>query len=312
MGAVYDIEGLLKFRSSQDIVDITRKFVAQSDDRIRFGDDADFTDLEGALICIFTKRGLRISNETETSVEFDSSFDASYGWEGVMMDWFESVAPVLDDGSELKIWPDSGLDDGIVKGGKVTWGGYDESVTPITGKITLSESDDIIDVGNIKLPLDTTEYGYASYDDIKRDTQKKINDKALKAGNMTLKEYAINYCYGYLDEDVCDKDVDMLVACIWDEDMANSSDPYDQFIDLLVSQVKVVGKGAYGPICDFSGWARQHLDEVRSVLKKNYYETEFDFDTEAEYAFVYPVLENLISGNAYESEYKNWIKVFGK
>lgn len=50
-----------------------------------------------------------------------SGFDASYGWECVMLDAFEKIAPYLEDGSEIKIYPDSGCDKGIVKNGKVTW-----------------------------------------------------------------------------------------------------------------------------------------------------------------------------------------------
>lgn len=50
-----------------------------------------------------------------------SCFDASYGWEFVMMDAFEKIAPYIEDGSEIKIYPDSGCDHGIVENGKVKW-----------------------------------------------------------------------------------------------------------------------------------------------------------------------------------------------
>ena len=50
-----------------------------------------------------------------------SCFDASYGWEGVMMDAFTLIAPFLEEGSEIKIYPDSGCDHGLVEGGKVVW-----------------------------------------------------------------------------------------------------------------------------------------------------------------------------------------------
>lgn len=50
-----------------------------------------------------------------------SGFDASYGWELVMMDAFEKIAPYLEDGSEIKIYPDSGIDHGIVNNGNVNW-----------------------------------------------------------------------------------------------------------------------------------------------------------------------------------------------
>ncbi len=50
-----------------------------------------------------------------------SGFNASYGWEGVMMDAFEKIAPYLEDDSEIKIYPDSGCDHAIVKDGKAVW-----------------------------------------------------------------------------------------------------------------------------------------------------------------------------------------------
>ena len=50
-----------------------------------------------------------------------SCFDASYGWETVMMDAFDKIAPFLEDGSEIKIYPDSGRDYGYVDNGEVIW-----------------------------------------------------------------------------------------------------------------------------------------------------------------------------------------------
>ena len=50
-----------------------------------------------------------------------AGFNAGYGWEGVMMDAFEDIAPFLEDGSEVQIYPDSGCDHGVVKDGKVEW-----------------------------------------------------------------------------------------------------------------------------------------------------------------------------------------------
>lgn len=48
-------------------------------------------------------------------------FDASYGWEGVMMDAFDLIAPFLVDGSEIEIYPDSGCDLAYVENGESIW-----------------------------------------------------------------------------------------------------------------------------------------------------------------------------------------------
>lgn len=176
----------------------------------------------------------------------------------------------------------------------------------------LKEDSDIINVGKIQLPTDTSKYSdTTSYADIQKDTRDTIKRDQLKKGELTLKDYAYTFGDGYMDEDVCDTEVDMLVAYIWDEDMAKSSDPYDKFQDLLASKVKVVGKGAYGPICDFSGFARPYGKKISKFMNDWYYQEyfEFDFDDEPEYAFV-EQLENLISGNATGSEYRGWLEVF--
>ena len=49
---------------------------------------------------------------------YDSCFNASYGWEGVMMDWFETLAPYLADGSQMLIYPDEDYDKLVIRNGK--------------------------------------------------------------------------------------------------------------------------------------------------------------------------------------------------
>ena len=50
-----------------------------------------------------------------------AGFNASYGWEDVMMTAFEDIAPFLDDGSEIVIDVDEGVDHGVVKDGSAVW-----------------------------------------------------------------------------------------------------------------------------------------------------------------------------------------------
>lgn len=53
------------------------------------------------------------------TIDIDSSFDASYGWEMVMIDAFEVMAPFLNDGSKMVIDTDDGVDRITLKDGKV-------------------------------------------------------------------------------------------------------------------------------------------------------------------------------------------------
>lgn len=61
-----------------------------------------------------------IENKGKFTV-YTSEFNACYGWEAVMLDFFEVLAPFLDDLSWIKVWPDSGLDYGIVTKEKLVW-----------------------------------------------------------------------------------------------------------------------------------------------------------------------------------------------
>lgn len=49
---------------------------------------------------------------------YDNGFNASYGWECVMMDWFEVMAPYLADGSQMMIYPDEDYDKLVIRNGK--------------------------------------------------------------------------------------------------------------------------------------------------------------------------------------------------
>lgn len=49
---------------------------------------------------------------------YDNDFGASYGWERVMMEWFNVLAPFLEDRSLLLIYPDEDYDKLVIKNGK--------------------------------------------------------------------------------------------------------------------------------------------------------------------------------------------------
>ena len=49
---------------------------------------------------------------------YSNDFDASYGWERVMMEWFEVLAPFLANGSQMLIYPDEDYDKLVIKNGK--------------------------------------------------------------------------------------------------------------------------------------------------------------------------------------------------
>lgn len=52
---------------------------------------------------------------------YRNGFNASYGWEGVMIEWFEVMTPFLADGSELLIYPDYDYDKLVIENGECVW-----------------------------------------------------------------------------------------------------------------------------------------------------------------------------------------------
>lgn len=80
----------------------------------------DFDNIWDLMSVFFCGWGQRLKEAADKSWQY-SCFDASYGWETVMMDAFEKIASYLEDGSEIKIYPDSGCDHGIVENGNVKW-----------------------------------------------------------------------------------------------------------------------------------------------------------------------------------------------
>ena len=53
------------------------------------------------------------------ALEINSAFDASYGWEEVMTNWFEFVAPAFSTDTVLEIQPDEGLTKCWIENGEV-------------------------------------------------------------------------------------------------------------------------------------------------------------------------------------------------
>lgn len=75
-----------------------------------------FDDLMRILLAE-VQRKVFISQE-ENFTFYENEFNASYGWERVMIEWFEVMAPFLGDGSQMLIYPDEDYDKLIIKNGK--------------------------------------------------------------------------------------------------------------------------------------------------------------------------------------------------
>ena len=77
----------------------------------------DMDDTLDLLSVFFSGWGSRLRDTTQEGV-ITSDFNACYGWESIMIETFDLLAPFVGDGSWLKIYPDYDYDLLEVKDGK--------------------------------------------------------------------------------------------------------------------------------------------------------------------------------------------------
>ena len=84
----------------------------------------------------------------------------------------------------------------------------------------------------------------------------------------TIAELTESLFDNYLDIDVTDTEVDMMVAFVYDPE--NSlTDPYNKFIDHLAKHVNVTTIKEDMLICDFSKFYKQYNDKIYDWYIKN-------------------------------------------
>lgn len=59
------------------------------------------------------------TREEDGFTVFENDFNASYGWEVVLIDMFKALAPFLEDGSSIYIEPDDDYDEFIIENGEI-------------------------------------------------------------------------------------------------------------------------------------------------------------------------------------------------
>lgn len=74
---------------------------------------------DGLIKLLLAEHQQRVMVQQDGAYRFYSNaFDASYGWESVMLEWFEVLAPFLADDSKLLIYPDHDYDEVVIRDGK--------------------------------------------------------------------------------------------------------------------------------------------------------------------------------------------------
>lgn len=143
---------------------------------------------------------------------------------------------------------------------------------------------------------------------VTRNLFESLNESA--SGN-TIKDYAINYLGGYIDNDVTDTEIDMLVAFSFDFNEEPDSDfkAYNDFMNLIAERTKIVkvNDSEYGAtlVCDFSSVFKPYNEQLKEFFDMN----NSEFDEDEAWAEAVDNLEALISGNAGDSSYNELINI---
>lgn len=203
MGAVYSIEGNLRYKSEADIVNATKEYINQTTNA-KFS-NTEFSNIYGVLAVMFTKKvhtGSKSSDSYSDTISFFADFNASYGWESVMTGWFDFIAPYLENASILRIAPDTGSYSGEVRDGKVVWSNLDDE----------DEYDDYDDEDEYDTPgmrVDDPELQKA-IDYINEFTEDEYGDIAINEGD-DLSDIGIMFTYaGDNDEYITEASADLI------------------------------------------------------------------------------------------------------
>ena len=126
MGQTYDVTLSLRFKDEAGAKGALKDKIAKAkEEKVDYNLDhyrslgVDTESLQGLLNVFFG--GWYASLAANARGDLNAGFDACYGWETLMMDAFDAMAPFLENGSAITIYPDSGVDAGTVADGKTLW-----------------------------------------------------------------------------------------------------------------------------------------------------------------------------------------------
>lgn len=125
MGASYSVDLTVSLTDEEKAAEIVRKFIQDSNaefhlddfNAIGIGTDT-FDDLMRIVLASWESTPVKIE-QIDDYRKYSNDFDASYGWESVMIEVFEALVPVLRDGSTLDLSADNAYVGYAVTGGKL-------------------------------------------------------------------------------------------------------------------------------------------------------------------------------------------------
>ena len=112
MGQCYSVCLAAKVKDEAAFVWLSRSFIESQNIREDCFEGADMMTPDGNVKFMLAgntqPEGYSVQDEPDGWREYDNAFDASYSWEALLYDWFRAVAPALESGSDIEVWPDSG------------------------------------------------------------------------------------------------------------------------------------------------------------------------------------------------------------
>lgn len=125
MGASYSVDLTVSLTDEEKAAEIVRKFIQDSnaefhlDDFNAIGISTDtFDNLMRIVLASWESTPVKIE-QIDDYRKYSNDFDASYGWESVMIEVFEALVPVLRDGSTLDLSADNAYVGYAVTDGKL-------------------------------------------------------------------------------------------------------------------------------------------------------------------------------------------------
>lgn len=103
MGQCYSVYLKIKMKNEGEFIRLSRKYATENEwsgEYIR-----KMSGVDGVIKQVLLTDDLTVQREDGWLV-YRSDFDAYYSWESVLDEWFNAVAPALDDGSEIEVYPD--------------------------------------------------------------------------------------------------------------------------------------------------------------------------------------------------------------
>lgn len=126
MGACYSIEFLYKFKNDEKAKKTLQDFVRNTKANFHLdtfkAEGIDVTSVKGLIQVVlagYKRTPYKDVKEIDGFRLATNDFNASYGWETLLMDFFEALAPYLEDGSRIYIEPDDDWSEYVIENGIV-------------------------------------------------------------------------------------------------------------------------------------------------------------------------------------------------